>query len=129
MRVAVALALCLVLTTAFAEETIMFCRYESSIDDTGKKGPTSGEVLLRYTFVLPIGKPNNVQMRTNKPPCSEFTGSGSVKVIKGTCTATVENSSGATIKMTRTFSLDRASAVFQERVQYNGKGTIVHSGR
>jgi hypothetical protein len=76
MRAGIALALCLVSSSVLAEDVMVFCKYESSIDDTGKSGPTSGEVLVSFTFVLPAEKPKNVRIRTNKAPCSEFLGEG-----------------------------------------------------
>jgi len=129
MRAGIALALCLISTSVFAEDAIVFCKYENSIDDKGKSGPTSGEVLVSFTFVLPVGKPKNVRIRTNKPPCSEFIGKGDDAKIEGTCISAVVNSAGAKARMTRTLSLDRTSGAFQEKVQFDGKGSIVHTGQ
>jgi hypothetical protein len=129
MRAAIALAFCFISTAVFAEDAIVFCKYENSIDDKGKSGPTSGEVLVSFTFVRPAGKPKNVRIRTNKPPCSEFIGMGNDAKIEGTCIAAVVNSAGAKVRMTRTLSLNRTSGAFQEKVQFDARGSIVHTGQ
>jgi hypothetical protein len=129
VRTAIALALCLISTAVFAEDAIVFCKNENSIDDKGKSGPTSGEVLVSFSFIRRVGKPKNVRIRTNKPPCSEFIGKGNDAKIEGTCIAAVVNSAGAKVKMTRTLSLDRTSGAFQEKVQFDARGSIVHTGQ
>jgi hypothetical protein len=75
---------------AFAQEEIyLTCTYERTVENDGKVGATSGEMSVSVRFMLPLGKPKNLLIKTTKAPCYEFIGDGSEIRIEGTCNRVV----------------------------------------
>ncbi|MEY9884973.1 hypothetical protein [Bradyrhizobium sp. USDA 329] len=125
MRVYLISLMCpLIATVAQAQEISAICRYEYSIDDQGKKSDTAGEFSLKATYMLPAGKPLNVQLRTTKAPCFDFLATGDDMRIEGGCVRMLEK-----MKVYHRFTIDRVSGSFEESVQFNDKAGLIHYGR
>ncbi|WLA65574.1 hypothetical protein [Bradyrhizobium diazoefficiens] len=80
------------------------------------------------TFMLPVGAPKNVQIKTSKAPCYEFLGEGDEMKIEGSCVRFLKNGTGPQMKMATTLTIDRHSGAFEQIVQFNDKGGLVHTG-
>lgn len=110
-------------TAARGQEISAVCKYEYTIDDQGKKGGTTGEFSLKAIYMLPVGQPLNVQVRTTKAPCYEFLANGDDMQISGTCTRAIQN-----MKMSYFYKIDRVSGAFEQHFSINDKGGLVHYG-
>ncbi|WP_271504991.1 hypothetical protein [Bradyrhizobium sp. CCBAU 11357] len=111
-------------TSALAQEITAVCTYERSIDDAGKSSATVGSFSVKIAYMLPIGQPLNVQVRTTKGPCFDFLAKGDEMAIHGGCVRTLEGK----MKVENLFTFDRVSGAFEQTVRFNDKGGLVHSG-
>jgi hypothetical protein len=130
MRVLVAVAM-LALSSVFswAQELTVVCKFERTFDDMGKSSPTTGQMSVSITYMSPAGKPKNVKIKTSKAPCYEFVGDGDDMKIEGTCTRFIENGPGPKTKMTSMLAIDRVRGSFEQIIQFNDKGGMVHNGQ
>jgi hypothetical protein len=127
MRAICAIVLMLLATSAYAQELTVICKYERSVDD-GKISGTSGEMSVNVLFMLPIGTPNNLKIKTTKAPCYEFVGDGDDMKIRGVCLRYLGNGTAPKMKMLTVLKIDRVSGAFEEIVQFNDKGGLTHMG-
>lgn len=128
MKVLFAAILLVVSFSASAQEISIVCKYERTIDDAGKSSPTTGEFSVNVAYMLPSGKPKNLRIRTTKAPCFEFLGDGDDMKIEGSCVRYIENGNAPKLKMTTMLAIDRLSGAFEQIVQFNDKGGLVHNG-
>lgn len=124
--VLIAAALVMAPPLAAAQEITAVCTYERSVDDTGKSTATAGTFSAKIVYMLPIGQPLNVQVRTTKAPCFDFLATGDEMAIRGVC---VRELTTDKFKMEHRFTFDRISGTFEEIVRFNDKGGLVHYGR
>ena len=117
-----------VASSAHAQEFSAVCRYETSIDDAGKSSPTHGEMSVSVSFMLPVGTPKNLQIKTTKAPCYEFLGDGDDMKIEGSCVRFLQSGPGPQMKMTTLLKIDRVSGAFEQTVSFNDRGGLVHVG-
>jgi len=125
VRLALLIGAAFISSSACAQELTVLCRYEQTIDGAGKSSPTSGEMSVSATFIHPVGTPKNLKITTSKAPCYDFVGDGDDMKIGGTCIRFIEDGK---MKMQRTLKIDRVSGAFEEIVQFNDKGGLVHMG-
>ena len=68
MRAIFAAVLTLLTSVAYAQELTVICRYERTMDDTGKEFSNNWGVLAVVTFMLPIGRPKTcISERPRRP--------------------------------------------------------------
>lgn len=120
------LAVLLISTLAQAQQFNAVCKYEYSIEDTGKRSSTEGQFSVSFEFMLPAGKPKNVQFKTTKAPCFDFIGDGDDMKVEGTCIRYIDNGK---MKLTNIFTIDRVSGRLEHIFQVNDKAGLVHYGR
>jgi hypothetical protein len=129
MRALIIAVCCLWTSASGAQDEIhLTCYFERSVDSEGKSGPTSGEMSVIVTFMLPIGKPKNILIKTSKAPCYEFLGDASDLRIEGTCDRFIQLKSP--MKYMQELTIDRVNGRFEQMIQLgeNG-GALVHHGR
>jgi hypothetical protein len=98
------------------------------MDSEGKSGLTSGEMSVTINFMLPIGKPKNILIKTSKAPCYEFLGDASDLRIEGTCNRVIQFNSPT--KYLQELTIDRVNGRFEQMIQYGEKGgALIHYGR
>lgn len=125
MRV-LGLVVVLLPVVANAQELAAVCSYDYSINDAGQRSATSGGFSMKAAYMLPVGKPLNVQVRTTKAPCFDFLATGDDMMIQGGCVRMID---GGKLKLFHRFTFDRVSGSFEESVSYNDKSGLVHYGR
>jgi hypothetical protein len=116
--------LCLTSSCAQAQELAAVCKYSYSVDDSGTRSSTSGQFSMKAIYMLPVGNPLNVQLRTTKAPCLDFLATGDDMVIQGGCIRMLQTN----LKVIHRFTFDRVSGAFQESVSFNDKGELTHYG-
>ncbi|CAN0466610.1 unnamed protein product [Phaeothamnion confervicola] len=127
MRVLIGGALCALASLAEAQEFSAICKFERSEDYGRAVQAPIGEMSISITYKS-ANPPQNVIIKTTKPPCLDFVGDGDELKVSGVCTQFPTSDSGR-YKYTIAFTFDRLTGAFQQLVQQNDVGRLIHHGR